>query len=44
MLKDLALKFANGILLGALFLVLVFLTGFIIKLTYTFFLSGWNFI
>lgn len=43
-MKDLALKFANGILLGALWLVFIFLTGFIIKLTYSFFMYGWNFI
>lgn len=43
-MKDLALKFANGILLGILWLAFVFLTGFIIKLTYSFFMSGWNFI
>lgn len=43
-MKYLVFKFANGILLGALWLVLVFLTGFIIKLTYSFFMYGWNFI
>lgn len=43
-MKELALKFANGILLGFLWLLAIFAIGLGIKLSYVFFMHGWNLI
>lgn len=43
-MKDLAIKFGNGLIIGIVWLLLMFSIGLGIKVSYFMFLKGWNLI
>jgi hypothetical protein len=44
LVKDLGLKFLNGLLLGFLAICIMWFLGFTLKMSYVMFMKGWDFI